>query len=58
MVSNRQRPNNTGEKGRAEWLQEEVCAQVPQAATKNGARRRTHEYESRRAQMLDAENHR
>jgi hypothetical protein len=48
MVSNRERPNNTGEKGRAEWLQEDVCAQVPQAATKNSARRRTHEYESRR----------
>ena len=47
LVSNSQRADNAGEQGRAEWLQEDVGAVVRQAPAKNGAGRRTHEYESR-----------
>jgi hypothetical protein len=57
LESNSQRPDNAGEQGRAEWLQEDIRAVVSQAAAKKGAGRRTNKYESRCVQMPDTENY-
>src|SRR5437762_13692831 len=54
LVANRQRAYHAGDKRRAEWLDEGVCAIARYGATQNGAGSGTHEDESGRDRVLDA----
>ena len=58
IVAHRQRADQAGEQRRAEWLQENVRAELGERAAQNGAGAGAHEYQHRGNEMLDTEDHR